>query len=355
MEFGRINLTSELLGGAPLGGVFINYRGADSELAAALIDKELAARFGDGSVFLDCRSIPAGTDFQQELLGRLRCSSVLLVVIGPRWLTLTDEAGRRRIDDPKDWIRREIVTAFASDLHVIPVLTDQARLPTEAELPEDIAGLARRQYVPLRRRYSRVDLAYLAERITEVDHSLTDASATPYQYDVALSFASEQREYAGEAARRCRDQGIQVFCDELEETDTWGAGLATHLDWVYSRAARHCVVFVSADYARKAWTSDEWQRAQERILARDNSLLPLVFDETRMPELFTGISCLDARRSSAEELVSILRQKLASPNDSGFRPASVMNNVSGAVHGNVIQAGDITVGGNLVLGSPLDR
>src|SRR5262244_4379740 len=95
-----------------MGGIFINYRGADSDTAAALIDRELTARFGSDRVFLDCRSIPAGADFAAELLGRLRACSVLVVVIGPRWLTLTNEAGQRRICDPQDWIRREITEAL---------------------------------------------------------------------------------------------------------------------------------------------------------------------------------------------------------------------------------------------------
>src|SRR5262249_61141930 len=104
-------------------GVFINYRGADSDAAAAVIDRELAARLGSDRVFLDCRSIPAGADFAVELLGRLRACSVLVVVIGPRWLTLTDGAGRRRIDDPEDWIRREIAEALSARVRGGPVLT----------------------------------------------------------------------------------------------------------------------------------------------------------------------------------------------------------------------------------------
>jgi hypothetical protein len=137
-----------------------------------LIDRELAARLGSDRVFLDCRSIPAGADSTQELLGRLRASSVLVAVIGPRWLTLNDKAGQRRIDDPQDWIRREIAEALAHGLWVVPVLTGGAVLPAEADLPADIAGLSRRQYVPLRRRYTTVDLAFLVERITEADPEL---------------------------------------------------------------------------------------------------------------------------------------------------------------------------------------
>jgi hypothetical protein len=128
-------------------------------------------------VFLDYRSVPAGSDFADELLERLQACSVLLVVIGPHWLTLTNAAGQRRIDDPADWIRREIVEAFTHGLRVIPVLTDDVALPTGADLPDDIAGLSRRQYVPLRRRYTDVDLAFLAKRITDTAPELAKIAA----------------------------------------------------------------------------------------------------------------------------------------------------------------------------------
>ena len=85
-------MAAKTIQGWSMGGIFINYRGEDSQTAAALIDRELTARFGSDRVFLDCRSIPAGSDFADELLERVRACSVLLVVIGPHWLTL-DERG----------------------------------------------------------------------------------------------------------------------------------------------------------------------------------------------------------------------------------------------------------------------
>src|SRR5262249_1661104 len=81
------------------------------------------------------------------------------------------------MDHPQDWIRREIPEAFIHGLRVIPILTDDVALPAEADLPADIAGLSRRQYVPLRRRYTSVDLAYLVERITEKDPELASIAA----------------------------------------------------------------------------------------------------------------------------------------------------------------------------------
>jgi hypothetical protein len=185
--------------------VFINYRGEDSDTAAVLVDRELSARFGSDRVFLDSRSIPVGADFAEELLKRLRVSRVLLVVIGPHWLTVTNAAGRRRIDDPEDWVRREIAEALAYGLRVIPVLTGNALMPTEADLPPDIAGLGRRQYVPLRRRYISVDLAFLSERIIEVDPELAKIAARrrsgagriPQQLPVAIAhFAGRVAELA---------------------------------------------------------------------------------------------------------------------------------------------------------------
>jgi len=158
-------------------GIFINYRGDDSGTAAALVDHEMEAWFGRDQVFVDYRSIPVGVDFAEELLGRLRTCSVLLAVMGPRWLTVTDAAGRRRIDDPADWVRREIAEALSHGLRVIPVLLDDVKLPTEADLPENIAGLSRRQRVPLRRRHTDLDLADLVERIIKMEPELAKIAA----------------------------------------------------------------------------------------------------------------------------------------------------------------------------------
>src|SRR5215475_12951377 len=93
------------------GGVFINYRGEDSHSYGALLHTELSRQFGPELVFLDSESIPAGDDFVTQLLGRVRRSAVVLAVIGTRWLTTTGPGGGRRIDDPADWIRQELVAA----------------------------------------------------------------------------------------------------------------------------------------------------------------------------------------------------------------------------------------------------
>jgi tetratricopeptide (TPR) repeat protein len=157
-------------------GVFINYRGEDSYSYGALLHAELSHRFGPNQVFLDSESIPAGADYVEQLLRRVRQARVVLAVIGSRWLTAAGPGGRR-IDDPDDWIRRELMEAFAAGLRVIPVLTDDADMPTAADLPDELALLARCQFRRLRHRDASVDLARLVTELADLDPELAAAAA----------------------------------------------------------------------------------------------------------------------------------------------------------------------------------
>lgn len=146
---------------------FVNYRTGDDDFAAALVDDHLRAVFGDRAVFRDSRSLTAGTEFPPELWRRLLSSEVLLVLIGPRWLTLTGTAGERRVDNPGDFVRREIEAAFLAGIRVIPVLLNDAALPQKRDLPVSLQALVDRQFVQLRQRNSGVDLGHLVEVLKE--------------------------------------------------------------------------------------------------------------------------------------------------------------------------------------------
>lgn len=136
---------------------------------------ELSRRFGSKLVFLDSESIPPGKDFASALLGRVRQAWVVLAVIGPDWLTAVDGGGHRRVDDPADWTRRELAEAFAADVTVIPVLTDDANIPLEGQLPADIGALSRCQYRRLRQRETGADLARLVADLVTLDRRLAAA------------------------------------------------------------------------------------------------------------------------------------------------------------------------------------
>jgi hypothetical protein len=141
----------------------------------------------------------------------------------------------------------------------------------------------------------------------------TDSNAE-FRFDVALSFAGEDREYVGNIADQLRARGISVFYDQYEQATLWGKDLYEHLDDVYQRAARYCVLFVSEHYARKVWTTHERKSAQARALReKDEYILPVRFDDTEIPGLRPTISYIDTRTTTPDELIDLILQKLQRP------------------------------------------
>jgi DNA-binding XRE family transcriptional regulator len=124
-------------------GVFISYRRSDTGPYARLLQVHLSERFPDTPVFMDIDSIEAGLDFTEAIRDAVHSCRVMVALIGSRWVTVADEEGRRRIDDPDDWVRFEIRTALERGMRVIPVLTDGAKPLRDQQLPPDLRTLAR--------------------------------------------------------------------------------------------------------------------------------------------------------------------------------------------------------------------
>src|SRR5687767_6931159 len=112
--------------------IFISYRRSDSQHAAFALADRLRWAFGEEQVFFD-RGIRTGNAWPDELKAGLEAAEVVIVVMGRTWLTSADQWGRRRIDDPNDWVRREICTAIASTKKLFPILLDETpRVRAEA-------------------------------------------------------------------------------------------------------------------------------------------------------------------------------------------------------------------------------
>jgi hypothetical protein len=130
--------------------VFICYRREDAPATTGRIYDHLVQSFGEVSVFKDVDSIPVGTDFPSHIQRILRQATAQVVIIGPRWLDIRDEAGRSRLQNPGDFVRQEIETGLASGIPVIPVLVEGAAMPPERALPASLAPLTRLQAVNIR-------------------------------------------------------------------------------------------------------------------------------------------------------------------------------------------------------------
>ena len=118
-----------------MSGIFISYRRADSPDAAGRIYDRLVNESGRTQVFKDVDSIPLGEDFRSHLNDTIGQCAVVLVIIGPHWSELRDEAGQRRLENADDFVRIEIEAALSRGIPVVPVLVGHAIMPTAAQLP----------------------------------------------------------------------------------------------------------------------------------------------------------------------------------------------------------------------------
>ena len=128
-----------------MAGIFISYRQEDSKPWALLLCRELADVFGEDRIFLDKDTLQAG-NWREQIHDALNQCPAVLVLMGRKWLTITDPAGGRRLDRPDDVHRQEVSLALSRDgVTVIPVLVDGASMPAAEELPVDIRALTDQQ------------------------------------------------------------------------------------------------------------------------------------------------------------------------------------------------------------------
>jgi hypothetical protein len=135
--------------GYRMGSIFISYRRDDSEGQAGRLYDDLVAVFGSDSVFMDVAAIQPGRDFRTAIDQSLSSCGVFLSLIGKTWVTAADASGRRRLDDPADFVRIETAAVLRRDIPVIPVLVQGATAPKPDQLPDDLKNLAYRNAMEL--------------------------------------------------------------------------------------------------------------------------------------------------------------------------------------------------------------
>ncbi len=123
--------------------IFISYRRADSPGFARLLFDRLSARFGEENIFMDVEGLAPGVDFVEALEKAVGSCDVLITLIGKQWLTVMDDKGQRRLDNPEDFVRLEIAAALERNIRVIPILVQNARMPGSRDLPPVLKHLPR--------------------------------------------------------------------------------------------------------------------------------------------------------------------------------------------------------------------
>lgn len=162
-----------------MGDIFLNYRRSDTQGEAGRLFDDVVEEFGEDTVFMDVVGIEPGRDFRQAIKERLAKCDTLLVVIGLEWLDAKDAHGKRRLDDPEDYVRIEISIALKSNIRVIPVLVRGANMPSAERLPEDLKDLAYRNCFEITHSKWKSDVRLLIEALHRArgDTPQTGASA----------------------------------------------------------------------------------------------------------------------------------------------------------------------------------
>jgi hypothetical protein len=178
--------------------IFISYRREEAAGYAGRIYDHLQEDFGEDSVFMDVDAIDPGVDFVERIESAVASADVFLAIVGRGWVAAKDAHGRRRLDDPNDFVRREVAAALRRrGIAVIPVLVGGAVMPAADELPEELAGITRRNALVL----SDVDWrAGIAKLVAAVEKTVGTPRREPVPKPPARKEKPEPRERERDAA-----------------------------------------------------------------------------------------------------------------------------------------------------------
>jgi formylglycine-generating enzyme required for sulfatase activity len=157
------------------GRIFINYRRDETQEDARAIHDIL--RYRTEELFMDIELMRPGWDFKEILAEVLPSSDVMLVLIGPQWLEIKGDSGERRLDDPEDWVRMEIVMAMEHKIPLILVLIKGAAMPKSKYLPDELKSLSDLQ----------------AHTVTEGDGFRTDVNSLIAEIDLVIEETLAER------------------------------------------------------------------------------------------------------------------------------------------------------------------
>jgi hypothetical protein len=240
--------------------IFMSYRREDTSWAAVSLFDRLADHFGRDKIFKDVDSIGLGEDFAQTITTAVESCDALLALIGNQWLMVTDQNGRRRLDNPSDFVRLEIEAALTRGVLVIPVLIDGALMPREDQLPESLAPLTRRQALELNPNRFGSDFQRLLPVLNRTITAAQQRRGRQAEEVAARRRQIEQLQRQLRSRAASQDWGaVLAISDELAELDP----AAVNPDGLAS-IAREQISRQHAEEARRYQQIEETQQLRER-------------------------------------------------------------------------------------------
>src|ERR1700722_14818323 len=187
----HVMLLSAKAGEQMAGKIFLSYWREDAAGFALALFGRLEQSFSSERLFMDVEGgIGAGQDFVRVIEDEVSLCDVMLVLIGPDWLTVTDEEGRRRLENPEDFVRVEVESALKFGKRVIPVLVHKTEMPRADALPEPLKALARRKAVGVTQERFKADAQGL---IKALEDALAEEEEARRRAEAEASAAAEKR------------------------------------------------------------------------------------------------------------------------------------------------------------------
>lgn len=196
--------------------IFLSYRKSENAIEARLLKFELEKHFGEENVFLDSMDIQPGDSWSEKLTSTLRSTQVMIVIIGSNWLGSQDHwSGMRRIDNPDDFVRREISFSIANEIPLIPILIDDAKIPRAEFLPEEIKKLTYYQFIRIRTDNFSEDATHLAHQIGKF-YEKPPKKPLQERKSIFISYSTKNLNEAEKLRDDLKRNGFEVFIDKID-------------------------------------------------------------------------------------------------------------------------------------------
>nr|WP_319570396.1 TIR domain-containing protein [uncultured Draconibacterium sp.] len=141
--------------------------------------------------------------------------------------------------------------------------------------------------------------------------SISDSKGGEEKYDIAISFAGENRDIAEQLANKLDKKQVKVFYDSFEQAELWGKNLYDYLSSVYSEKSKFCIMLLSRHYESKLWTNLERKSAQARAFRENREyILPIRIDDTKITGLQETVGYVDINSHTIDEIVEMIMKKL---------------------------------------------